>query len=100
MRYKVTISEEFCVQRDKKIAEDTRGDSARINWDFEYPENHITKIPGSMYQKWEGGEWRGKTITHHPFDAIHEFFGSCDFKYLSKKGKVKPENQLSTTYRY
>lgn len=98
-QYKVTISEEFCEERDRKIAEDTRGESARMNWDFEYPEYHLSKVSGSMYQKWDGGLWKGKELTHHAFDVVHEFFGACDLKYLKKNGLVHISNYILRNLR-
>jgi hypothetical protein len=88
MEYKVTIDEDFCKRRNEWIAKDTRGESARMNWDFEYPEHHISRVSGSMHKKWEGGVWKGNKLTHHSIDTIHEFFGACDFKYLKKNRKV------------
>lgn len=96
MKYKAKIDEEFCNYRDRKNAETDR-DPNDTRWDYEFVENHICRVSGSGHKKWNGGVWKGEELTHHAFDTVHEFFGSCDFKYLTKENTA---NISTFTRRY
>lgn len=84
MKYKAKVDKEFCEYRDQKNKETERSDND-TRWDYEFVENHICRVAGSGHKKWDGGIWKGEKITHHAFDTVHDFFGSCDFKYLTKE---------------
>jgi len=73
MIYKATVNQGFFDWLDSR-------DSIPTKWWFEWPEYALGYIPSSGF-------------THVPddmrTDAIHEYFGKCDFKYDSKDGIIK-----------